>query len=138
MMLQTKYQGSRPCGFRQESFSRFPYISLCKTSRPRAYPFSAPGTWEGDPFWPNGDNLNKLSRGQLGDVTYQISSLYAFVVSDKKIFSCLPYISLCKRCDPLGVGAGPNFAPGAHAWIFFKLCILITHDIRTMKMYLSN
>ena len=26
----------------------------------------------------------------------------------------------------------------AHAWIFFKLCILITHYIRTMKMYLSN
>ena len=26
----------------------------------------------------------------------------------------------------------------AHSWIFFKLCILITHFIRTMKMYLSN
>ena len=26
----------------------------------------------------------------------------------------------------------------AHAWIFFKLCILITNKIRTMKMYLSN
>ena len=26
----------------------------------------------------------------------------------------------------------------AHAWIFFKLCILITHYIRTMKMFLSN
>ena len=26
----------------------------------------------------------------------------------------------------------------AHAWIFFKLCILISHYIRTMKMYLSN
>ena len=26
----------------------------------------------------------------------------------------------------------------AHAWIFFKLCILITHYIQTMKMYLSN
>ena len=26
----------------------------------------------------------------------------------------------------------------AHSWIFFKLCILITHYIRTMKMYLSN
>ena len=31
MMLHTKYQGSRPCGFRQEDFSMFPYISLCKT-----------------------------------------------------------------------------------------------------------
>ena len=26
----------------------------------------------------------------------------------------------------------------AHAWIFFKLCILIIHYIRTVKMYLSN
>ena len=26
----------------------------------------------------------------------------------------------------------------AHAWIFFKLCILMTHYIQTMKMYLSN
>ena len=26
----------------------------------------------------------------------------------------------------------------AHTWIFFKLCILITHYIRTMKMFLSN
>ena len=28
----------------------------------------------------------------------------------------------------------------AHAWIFFKLCILINHyiHVRTMKMYLSN
>ena len=26
----------------------------------------------------------------------------------------------------------------AHAWICFKLCILLTHYIRTMKMYLSN
>ena len=30
MMLHTKYQGSRPCGFRQDFFC-FPYISLCKT-----------------------------------------------------------------------------------------------------------
>ena len=26
----------------------------------------------------------------------------------------------------------------AHAWIFFELCILITHYIQTTKMYLSN
>ena len=24
------------------------------------------------------------------------------MVSDKKIFSCFPYIGLCKACDPLG------------------------------------
>ena len=25
------------------------------------------------------------------------------MVSDKKIFSCFPYISICKACDPWGV-----------------------------------
>ena len=35
-MLHTKYQGSRPCGFRHEVFfSRFPYKSLCKTFDPQ-------------------------------------------------------------------------------------------------------
>ena len=38
MMLYTKYQGSRPCGFRQEDFSRFPYISLCKICDPGGGP----------------------------------------------------------------------------------------------------
>ena len=31
-----------------------------------------------------------------------------FVVSDKNIFSCFPYISLCKTCDPW---AGYFFCP---------------------------
>ena len=34
-MLHTKYQGSRPSGFRLEDFFMFPYISLCKTCDPR-------------------------------------------------------------------------------------------------------
>ena len=38
---------------------------------------------------------------------HQGSSL---VVSDKKIFSRFPYISLCITCDPRG---GPIFVPGA-------------------------
>ena len=29
------------------------------------------------PFLAQGDNLNKLGRGPLGDATYQISKLYA-------------------------------------------------------------
>ena len=28
-MLHTKYQGCRPCGFRQEDFQSFHIISLC-------------------------------------------------------------------------------------------------------------
>ena len=35
MMLHTKYQGSRPCGFRQEEFFMFPYVSHCKTCDPQ-------------------------------------------------------------------------------------------------------
>ena len=42
-MLHTKYQGSRPCGLRQEDFSHFPYISLFKHVTPGAEPFLAQG-----------------------------------------------------------------------------------------------
>ena len=65
MILHTKYQGSSPCGFRQEDFFHVaPYISLCKTCDPGL-----------GPFWPQGYNLNKLGRGPLGDATYQIPKL---------------------------------------------------------------
>ena len=39
MMLLTKYQGSRPCGFRQEDVFKFYYISLSHYVTPRAGPF---------------------------------------------------------------------------------------------------
>ena len=64
MMLHTKYQGSRTCGFRQD-FSCFPYISLCKTCDPPGWAY----------FWPKGDNLDKLGRSSLDDATYQIPRL---------------------------------------------------------------
>ena len=65
MILHTKYQGSRPCGFRQEElFHVAPYISLCKHV-----------TQGGAIFLPQSYNLNKLDRGLLGDATYQISKL---------------------------------------------------------------
>ena len=65
MMLPTKYQGSRPYGFRQKYFFNvFPYISLCKLFDPWAEPFLA-----------KGHNLNKLGIGPLGDASYQISRL---------------------------------------------------------------
>ena len=66
MMLHTKYQGSRPCGFRHEVFfSRFPYKSLFKTFDPKR-----------GHFWPKGYNLNKLGRGPLGDATYMLHTKY--------------------------------------------------------------
>ena len=50
-----------------------------------------------DHFLPQGHNLNKLGRGPLGYIKAQ-----GLKVSDKKMFSCFPYISLCKTCDLWG------------------------------------
>ena len=61
-MLRTKYQSSKPYGFRQEDFFHvFPYtlIRLCKTCDPRV-----------GHFWHQGYNLNKLGKGPQGDATY--------------------------------------------------------------------
>ena len=59
MMLHTKCQDSRPCGFRHEDFFHF-FPILYKTCEPR----------EG-PFWPQGHILNnKLGRGLLDDAIY--------------------------------------------------------------------
>ena len=41
MMLYTKYQSSRQCGFRQGDFNAFPTISLCKTRDLMSVPFMA-------------------------------------------------------------------------------------------------
>ena len=68
MMLQNKYQGSRPCGFRQEYFSRFPLISLCKT-----FDHLSSDPPEQGHFGPKGYNLNIHGRSPLVDATYQIS-----------------------------------------------------------------
>ena len=65
MMLHTKYQGCRPCGFGQEDFSCFHYISLCKTHDPLGR----------GQVLPQVHNWNKLGRCLLDDATYQISSL---------------------------------------------------------------
>ena len=100
MMLHTKYQGSRPYGFRQEDFFQwFPSISICKQfDLGRVH------------FWPKVQciimqhNLNKLGRGPLGDASYQISSSRPCSFRLKE-FKCFPYISLCKACDPVAPGA---------------------------------
>ena len=65
MMLHTKYQGSRSCGFRQEDFFMFlPSKAYEKHVTPEA-----------SHFWPQGYNLNKLGRGSLDDTIYQKSRL---------------------------------------------------------------
>ena len=59
MMLHTKYQGSKPYGFRQEDFFNVfaIYALINNVSLRRAH------------FWPLGHDLNKLGRDSLGDAT---------------------------------------------------------------------
>ena len=53
MMLHTKYQSSRPYGFRQEDLFMFFSIEVYINMLPRGRGH----------FWPQGYNLNKLGRG---------------------------------------------------------------------------
>ena len=84
MMLHTKYEGSRPCGFRQDFFMVFPIQAYVKHVNPVA-----------SQFWHERYNLNKLGRGSLDDATTRHRALIfgtnikalCHVVSDKKIFS---------------------------------------------------
>ena len=64
-MLHTKYQGSRPCGFRQEDFFMFLPIKA----------YVKPVTSRRAHFWPHGYNLTKLGTGSLDDTTYQLEDL---------------------------------------------------------------
>ena len=91
-MLHTKYQGSRPCGFRQEDFFMFlPILVYVK--------HVTPGVGS---FLPQGHYSNKLVRGLQGDATYQISKLQDLWFQTRRFFHVSPYISLCKTCDPRG------------------------------------
>ena len=54
MIMHTKYQGSRPCGFKQEDFFMF---SLHK-------PMLKCDLWVGH-FWPQELYLNTLDKGPL-------------------------------------------------------------------------
>ena len=63
MILYTKYQNSRPCGFRQEDFFTLLLIlAYVKHVNP----------WRGN-FWPQSYYLNELGRGPPDDNTYQIA-----------------------------------------------------------------
>ena len=88
MMLHTKNQDSRPCGFKK-IFSCFPYTSLCKTCDPR----------DGAIFDPRGiirTNLVKVHLVML-HTKYQCSRPCGFRLD---FFPFFPYISLYKTCDP--------------------------------------
>ena len=53
-------------------------------------------------FWPQGNYLNNLGRGPLGEAMCQISNIkgLGLLLSDKKIFKVFPYMGLCKTSDP--------------------------------------
>ena len=72
MKLHTKYERSTLSGFREEDFLRFSYEKHI-----------SPGMW---PFLARGQNLNKLSRGPLGDTANQISKLLAFLFQRRRFF----------------------------------------------------
>ena len=97
MMLHTKYQGSRPCDFRQEDFFMFSYLAYVDYVTP----------WGRAIFGPRGHNLVNLIvvHEVMLHTKYQGSRP---CILDKKIFSCFPYISLSLTCDPQGK---PFFGP---------------------------
>ena len=72
------YQISRPCGFREDFFSCFPFYKPIYNMWP-------PGRAH---FWPKGHNLIKLGRDPLGGATVLNIKALGHVVSEKKIFSC--------------------------------------------------
>ena len=80
MMLHTKYQGSRPHGFRQEDFFMFFYI----------YAYVKHVTVGAGHLLPQAHNLNKLGKGLLGDATSQISRLKAFWFQTSRFFHVFP------------------------------------------------
>ena len=108
-MLHTKYQGSRPFGFRQEAlwfqtrrfFHVSPYISLCNTCDP-------PGQGQ---VWPQGHNLNKLGREHKVMLHTKCQGSRPYGLRQEGFFHVSPYISLCNTCDPPGQG---QFWPQGH------------------------
>ena len=73
-MLHTKYQDSRPYGFRQEDFSCFYYVSQCKSCDPQG----------GAIFDPRGiirTNLVEVHQVMLSN-KYQDSTPYGFRQED--------------------------------------------------------
>ena len=76
MMLRTRFQDSMPCGFKQEYFSCFAYISKCKTFDPRG----------GAIYGPIVVFFTNLMRVYLVLLQANIKAL-ALVVLDKIIFT---------------------------------------------------
>ena len=75
--LHTKYQGSMPRRYFHVFFFCISlYVKHVNPGRGR--------------FSPQEHNLNKLGGGPLGDVTYQISRLYAMWFQTRRFFHVFP------------------------------------------------
>ena len=97
MMLHTKHQASKRCGFRQDDFFMFlPIKAYVKPVTPGLGPILAQGY-----------NLNKLGRDLPDDILYQISKFFALWFKRRRLFHVSPYKSLCKPVTP---GAKPFLA----------------------------
>ena len=74
LMLHTKYQDSRSCGFGQKVMFSFykPMLNMC--------------TPKSGQIWTQGHNLNKLDRGLLNDATLPISRLWALWFQTRRFF----------------------------------------------------
>ena len=95
-MLHTKYQGSKPYGFRRCFCPIEAYVKQV-----------TPGVGH---FWPQGYNWTKFRRGSLGDASYPISSSRPCGFRQEDLFMFIMHISLYKTCDP-GEGL---FSPPGH------------------------
>ena len=62
-----------------------------------------------DLFWPQGNNLNNLGKGPLGEAMYQISKAWAFCFQTRRFLKFSPIWIYVKQVTP---GAGPFFTPG--------------------------
>ena len=80
-MLHTKYRGSRLCGFKQQDFVMFLYISLCKNM---------------SVFGPRGITCTNLVEVQ--QKVLHIKAL-GLMVSDKKIFRGFVLKIIFSLCD---------------------------------------
>ena len=127
MMLHTKYQDTRPCGFKQEDFFMFlPIKDYVKPVTPEALPFLAQGRGPRAIISTNLVEVHLMilhtktqSARPCGFRQEDFLMLLHIAISlcktcdpplGQAIFHVSPYKRLCKTCDPRG---GTIFGPRA-------------------------
>ena len=98
-MLHTKYESTRPSSFREKELLNFLSLFPCSTCAPQSGASLTPGA-----------SYEQRGRVPQGDVTYQISSLYAFQFQIRRILKMDFFVAGFQLLTP---GAGPVLTPGA-------------------------